>query len=195
MKKPLGEDYFTRYGAHTPGYEKKDYSRNWSMYTFSIPEVLRTYRSRFGKAPRTLLDLGAADGSLLKKALQRGLKARGIENSAYILSRIRDPKIKALIRNGDANREIRDMQTDSLDVVVECVAQYLAPSARDRYLRHVRRVCSGMVCLLVDAKSYNGIRGGAHTGVRTFETKTWWRKKMFALGFKRCENDFYFFRD
>ena len=102
MTQPLGEDYFTRYGAHTPGLKKKDYSRNWRIYTFSVPEILRTYRGRFGQAPKTFLDLGAADGSLMKKALQRGLKARGIENSAYILARIRDPKIRALIRNGDA---------------------------------------------------------------------------------------------
>lgn len=195
MKKPLGEDYFTRYGAHTPGYEKKDYSRNWSHYTFSIPEILRTYRSRFEKLPKTFLDLGAADGSLLKKALRRGLKVRGVENSPYILARIRDPKIRALIRQADADIEILKFKSDSVDVVVECVAQYLPPRARDRYLKQVRRVCPGMVCLLVDAKNYNGIRGKAHTGVRTFETKTWWRKKMFSLGFNRCDDDFYFFRD
>jgi len=195
MKKPLGEEYFTRYGAHTPGLEKKDYSRNWRIYTFSIPEILRIYRSRFDGAPKTFLDLGAADGSLMKKALQRGLKVRGVENSEYILARIRDPKIRARIKKADADQEIRNIRSDSFDVVVECVAQYLAPRARDRYLKQVRRVCPGMVCLLVDAKSYNGIRGTAHTGVRTFETKTWWRKKMFSLGFKRCEDDFYFFRD
>lgn len=34
---------------------------------------------------------------------------------------------------------------------------------------------------------------GPHTGVRTFETMTWWRRKMLGIGFERSEKDFYFF--
>ncbi|HAO99947.1 MAG TPA: hypothetical protein DCQ83_07895 [Fibrobacteres bacterium] len=195
MSRPLGEEYFARYGANAPGYRKTDYSKTWQYHTFSLPDIFRIYQKRFGKVPETFLDLGAADGRLLQKALRRGLNACGVENSPYILARIRDPKLRARIRNADATREIRNIKAGSYDVVVECVAQYLPPRRRDRYLKNVRRVCSGVVCLLVDAKNYDGNRSGPHTGVRTFESKTWWRSKMRSLGFMRCEEDFYFFRD
>src|SRR5690606_9120739 len=115
---------------------------------------------------------GAADGSFLRKALERGLKVRGIENSPYILSRIKDPKIKALILEADAVDAIRDVKPGSCDIILECAAQYLPPRRLDRYLKNVARACSreGMVCLLVDPKNYDGDRSGPHTGVRTFET-------------------------
>jgi SAM-dependent methyltransferase len=194
--KPLGADYFDRYGVNTAGTRKRDYSRSWRHFTFSLPEILRVYRRRFGKGPRTFLDIGAADGSFLKKALERGLKARGIENSPYILARIKEPKIRALILEADAVDAIRDVKPGSHDIILECAAQYLPPHRLDRYLKNVARACSsdGMVCLLIDPKNYDGDRSGPHTGVRTFETMTWWRRKMLVLGFKRSDKDFYFLK-
>ena len=192
---PLGEDYFARYGSNTPGERKTDYSRSWRHYTFSLPEIFRLYRARFGRKPETFLDIGAADGSLVKKALEKGLKARGLENSPYILARIADPALRALIAEADAADAIKRMPAASCDVIVECAAQYLPPRRLDRYLRNVARVSSGMVCLSVDARNYEGNRSGPHTGVRTFETKTWWRRKMREAGFPRCEADYYFFKE
>jgi hypothetical protein len=193
---PLGEDYFARYGVDTPGLRKKDYSRSWRHFTFSLPEILRVYRQRFGKPAQTFLDIGAADGSFMKKALGRGLKVRGIENSPYILARIQDRKLRALIVQADAVDAIRTVKPGSYDIILECAAQYLPPRRLDRYLKNVARACSaeGMVCLLIDPKNYDGDRSGPHTGVRTFETMTWWRKKMLGLGFERSGKDFYFFR-
>jgi hypothetical protein len=96
----------------------------------------------------------------------------------------------------DAVDAVRDVESGSCDIILECAAQYLPPRRLDRYLKHVARVCSGdgMVCLLVDPKNYQGDRSPAHTGARTFETMTWWRKKMLSLGFKRSGKDFYFFK-
>src|SRR4051812_26687322 len=105
MTRPLGEDYFARYGAKGPGERPSDYSKNWRDYTFSLPEILKIYRRHFGEKPQTFFDIGAADGRLVKKALQYGLKAWGIENSPYILSKISDRKVKALIREADAATE------------------------------------------------------------------------------------------
>ena len=194
MPKPLGKDYFSRYGAHTPGYQNTDYSKSWRDYTFAVDEVLETYRKHFGEDPKTFLDIGAADGRLLKRALRHGLKARGIENSSYILDQIKDRKIRARIKKADATKEIRALKAESYDIIVECVAQYLSPTRRDGYLKKVTRAWSGMVCLLVDAKGYGGSRSGPHAGVRTYETKTWWKRKMLSIGFKKCQEDFYFFK-
>ena len=195
MPKPLGKEYFSRYGADTPGYKKIDYSKNWRDYTFVLDEVIEAYRTRFGEDPKTFLDIGAADGSLLRKAARRGLKARGIENSPYILGRIKDPKTRALIKKADAAVEVRSLKAKAYDIVVECVAQYLPPGRVDGYLKQVSRICSRMVCLLVDAKGYDGIRSGPHTGVQTFESRSWWKRKMFSHGFRKCEKDFYFFKN
>ena len=194
MPKPLGKEYFSRYGAHTPGYQNIDYSKSWRDYTFAVDEVVKAYRKRFNEEPKTFLDIGAADGRLLKQALRHGLKARGIEHSSYILDRIKDRKIRLRIKKTDAVKEIRSLKPESQDIIVECVAQYLSPVRRDRYLKTVVRACSGMVCLLVDARGYDGNRSGPHTAVRTYETKTWWKRKMLSLGFKKCEEDFYFFK-
>jgi SAM-dependent methyltransferase len=196
---PLGKDYFALYGPSTPGIRKADYSRNWRHFTFSLPEILRVYRKRFGREPRTFLDIGAADGSFLKKALEQGLKAKGIENSPYILARIQDRKLKALILEGNAADLIRDpkvIEPGAYDIVLECAAQYLPPRRLDPYLKNVARLCSesGMVCLLIDPKNYEGDRSGPHTGVRTFESMTWWRKKMLSFGYEKSGKDFYFFK-
>jgi SAM-dependent methyltransferase len=195
--KPLGRDYFARYGVNTAGTRKRDYARSWRHFTFSLPEILRTYRRRNGRRPETFLDIGAADGRFVALAVQAGLKARGIENSPYILSRIEDPALRALIVNGDAADAIRDVPAGSCDVILECAAQYLPPRRLDRYLRNVARACApgGMACLLVDPRNYGGDRCPAHTGVRTFETMTAWRKRMRAAGFAHVkDHDFFFFR-
>lgn len=194
---PLGEEYFTRYGVNTKGVRKADYARNWRHFTFSLPEILDVYRSRHGRLPATFLDVGAADGRFVALALEAGLKARGIENSPYILSRIVDPALKALIVEGDAAAVIRDFGPGSFDVILECAAQYLPPRRLDRYLRNIARACApgGMICLLVDPRNYGGDRCPAHTGVRTFETMTGWRRKMLASGFRSVPRyDFFFFK-
>lgn len=191
---PLGEAYFTRYGT---GDSRTDYSRSWKRFTFSVPAILRVYRERYGRMPATLLDLGAADGSLMREAMALGLKARGVENSPYILSRVRDPKLRRLIRRADAADFVRDLKPGSFDVIVECTAQYLPPRRLARYLRNVARALSpaGMACLLVDPRGYQGDRSPPHAGVRTYDTVTGWRRRMREAGFARREGEFYFFRE
>lgn len=191
---PFGEEYFTSYGAHGPGGRKLDYARNWRDHTFSLPDILKRYKARYGKAPRTFFDIGAADGRLVGAALDRGLKARGIENSPYILARITDPRIKARVRRADALQAIREIPDGACDIVIECAAQYLPPRRLKAYLRQVARICAGITCLSVDARNYQGNRSGPHAGVRTFETATWWRKALFEAGFELCEDDYYFFK-
>jgi hypothetical protein len=191
---PLGEEYFARYGARGAGGRAADYSRNWRDHTFSVPEIIRLHQARFRKAPRTFFDIGAADGSLVDQALKHGLRARGIENSPYILARITDRRLKARIRRADALEALRELPDGAYDVVIECAAQYLPPHRLNRYLKNVARVCSGMACLSVDARNYQGNRAGPHAGVRTFETMTCWKKTMRAAGFKGCEQDYYFFK-
>jgi hypothetical protein len=193
MSRPLGEEYFTRYGVNSAGVRKTDYSRNWRHFTFSLPEILRIYKKRLGKPPRTFLDIGAADGRFMEEARSRGLKVRGIENSPYILAQIRDRSLRARIRVGNAADLIRDFEPGAFDIILECAAQYLPPRRLDRYLKNLARLRPGMVCLLVDPRNYQGDRGSAHTGVRTFETITWWKKKMEETGFRRSSHDFFFF--
>lgn len=194
MSRPLGEEYFARYGVNSAGIQKKDYARSWRHFTFSLSEILRVYRKRVGKAPRTFLDIGAADGRFMQAARARGLRVWGIENSPYILERIEDPKLKALIQVGNAADIARDLEPGAFDILLECAAQYLPPRRLDRYLKNLARLKPGMVCLLVDPRNYQGDRGKAHTGVRTFETITWWKRKMAGVGYGKREGDFYFFR-
>lgn len=196
--KALGAEYFERYGVNTAGTVKRDYARSWRHFTFSFPEILRVYRTRNRRKPETFLDIGAADGRFVALALKAGLNARGIENSPYILARIGDPALRKLITVADAAAAIRDVPAGSCDVVLECAAQYLPPRRLARYLKNVARACApgGMVCLLVDPRNYQGDRAPAHTGARTFETMTWWRARMIALGLQRVAgHDFYFFKD
>ena len=193
----LGADYFDRYGVNTAGTPKRDYARSWRHFTFSLPEILRTFRREAGRKPETFLDIGAADGRFVALALKAGLKARGIENSPYILARIEDPKLKKLITVADAADAIVDLPAGSCDIILECAAQYLPPRRLARYLRNVARACApdGMVCLLVDPRNYQGDRSPSHTGARTFETMTWWRARMTKLGLRRATgHDFFFFR-
>lgn len=193
----LGADYFERYGVNTAGTVKRDYARSWRHFTFSLPEILRVYRAHNGRTPATFLDIGAADGRFVARALKAGLTARGIENSPYILARIEDAALRKLITVADAADAIVDIPAGSCDVILECAAQYLPPRRLARYLKNVTRACApgGLICLLVDPKNYQGDRAPAHTGARTFETMTWWRARMTALGLRRVRgHDFYFFK-
>jgi SAM-dependent methyltransferase len=130
----------------------------------------------------------------MREARTRGLKVRGIENSPYILERIRDRTIRDRIQVGNAADLIREIEPGSFDLILECAAQYLPPHRLDRYLKNLARLEPNMVCLLVDPRNYQGDRGAAHTGVRTFETITWWKKKMREAGFEHSVNDFFFFK-
>jgi SAM-dependent methyltransferase len=201
-QQPLGADYFTRYGVNTAGTPKRDYARSWRHFTFSLPEILRVWRANPRAAgpnrPRTFLDIGAADGRFVALALKAGLDAWGIENSPYILARIEDPGLRARIIAGDAADAVAALPAGSQDLILECAAQYLPPRRLGRYLRNVARLCApgGMICLLVDPRNYQGDRAPAHTGARTFETMTWWRARMTALGLKRVPgHDFFFLKD
>jgi SAM-dependent methyltransferase len=193
----LGADYFDRYGVNTAGTRKRDYARSWRHFTFSLPEILRVYRAHNGRKPESFLDIGAADGRFVQLALKAGLSARGIENSPYILSRIEDPALKTLITVADAADAILEVPAGSCDVILECAAQYLPPRRLARYLKNVTRATApgGLVCLLVDPKNYQGDRAPAHTGAKTFETMTWWRGHMTALGLRRIpDHDFFFLK-
>ncbi len=195
--RPLGADYFEHYGVNTAGIRKRDYARNWRHFTFHLPEILRTFRAVTGRKPVNFLDIGAADGRLLRLALKAGLEAHGIENSPYILARIEDDGLRRLITVGDAADAIRDVPAGSRDIILECAGQYLPPRRLARYLRNVARACApgGMVCLLVDPRNYQGDRAPAHTGVQTFEPITWWRARMVECGMRRIPGqDFYFFK-
>lgn len=173
----LGADYFRQYGPGGAG----DYEKTWRDFTFDPAAVLGLYRELFGGKPATMLDLGAANGALMKAFLAKGVDAIGIEKSEYIRDRIKSRELKGRIIPGDAHETLRSLEGQRFDLVVECSAQYLPRKSLRPYLKEVHKACGRMCCLLVDFK----VPGReAHNSVTVFEPRAFWKAEMLRAGFK-----------
>jgi SAM-dependent methyltransferase len=175
--KTADPSYFETYG---PG-GSRSYEDSWRDFTFEPSDVLPLYKALFGSKPKTLLDLGAANGALVSAFLRRGVDALGLERSAYIHKKITDKNLKKRILLGDVLTLLPKVPSASFDMVLDCTAQYLPRKSLPRHLRQVKRVCKNLCCLLVQFREK---KDPPHQAVTLFETKTWWKARMRAAGFK-----------
>jgi hypothetical protein len=169
--------YFESYG---PG-GSKSYARSWREFTFDPADILALHKALFDAKPKTLLDLGAANGALVAAFLKKGVDAVGIENSRYIHRTIADPSLKKRIALGDARQIIRTLPAQGFDVVIDCAAQYLPARQMPAYLKQLRRITGNLFCLLVEFKTGSE---PPHQGVRHFQPPQWWKARLAAAGFK-----------
>lgn len=173
----LDAAYFQTYG---PGGDKS-YAESWQDFTFDPDDVITLFQTLFNRKPKTLLDIGAADGALVQAFLRERVDAIGIENSAYIHRQIRDRRLRRRVLFGDADAFLKHFPDARFDIVIDCATQYLTRRQLRPHLEQSRRVCAHLFCLLVDFKQG---RNRPHRGAALFETPSWWKIRLAAAGFK-----------
>jgi SAM-dependent methyltransferase len=176
-RRAFDKSYFAAYG---PG-GNKAYEKSWRDFTFDPKDVIGLYRALFDTKPKTLLDIGAANGALVSAFLGKGVEALGIENSPIIHRKIKSRRLKSRVRLGDAATLVPRLPDAAFDVIIECAAQYLPRKAVRAYLKQVHRACARLCCLLIQFKERDAT---PHQGLAVFETKAWWKAEMARAGFE-----------
>lgn len=176
----LPPSYFDQYADPTHGTRKDlSYSANWRVYGFQIFE---TFLSETQKRPRTVLDIGAADGSVIKELLSRGFEAYGIEASRYIYDQAEED-VKQRIAFGDAVELVKNLPSNSFDAVYETAAQYVPKEKLVGYLKELRRVVTRDLVLVLHTKDFDP---KPHSGQVNHLHDVTWRRLLKDAGFKEA---------
>lgn len=64
-------------------YNYRDYDGRWTMFSVPPSMLAEVFKERFGYAPKTFFDCGAATGEIVYRARQLGMDARGIDIREY----------------------------------------------------------------------------------------------------------------
>lgn len=135
--KPLPLSYFDEYADDDV--EDRSYKSNWRDYGFNrLEDYFLELKSRYRPTPTTLLEIGSADGSVLRELRSRGIKVRGVEFNTDMYKQAGFDK--SLISNADAYQVLKAIQNDSYQCVYETAAQYIPEKLLRNYFREINRV-------------------------------------------------------
>ena len=175
---PLPPKYFDQY-ADDRGGNERDYSANWRQYGFQIFE---TFLDETNDRPDHVLDIGAADGSVIRELLSRGIDAYGIEASKYIYDKAEDD-VKSRIAFGDATEIVKKLPDQSFDAIYETAAQYVPKEKLKEYLRELARVVKNDLVIVLHTVDFDP---KAHFGQVNHLHDLTWRKLITDAGFKEA---------
>jgi SAM-dependent methyltransferase len=176
---PLPAQYFDQYAD--PGRPSRDYASNWKVYGFQIFE---SYLNALepGQFPKTVLDVGAADGSTIRELSRRGFDARGIESSPYIYEQAQ-PDVKDKIAFGDATKLVKELPANSYDALYETAAQYVPKEQLREYLADLARVVKNDLVIVLHTVDYDP---KPHDCQVNHLHDVTWRKLLDEAGFEEA---------
>lgn len=171
----FGSDYFEKYANITT----KSYNEGWYDLGGSIVrDAIFAFHLMNLKAPKSLLDLGCANGKTLQLSKLMGVsKVRGVE-----LSDIADeasPSIRKFITKESADLFVKG-HSISYNIVCDFVAQYLEDDYLD-YLDDCIQLLkpNGIFSIIYDPKEKGG---KPHLHQKQYHTTSFWDKKLRKLG-------------
>ena len=173
---PLPASYFDNYGDQ--GQPSRAYKDKFKRYGFQIFEA---YLDNVPKEqwPKTVLDVGAADGSVIRELVAKGIDARGIESAKYIYDQAKED-VKDRIAFGDALVLIKEIPPNTYDTVFETVAQYTPTNKLRDYLQSLASITKRDLILQVHTKDYDP---EPHQNQVNFLHDATWRALMSDAGF------------
>jgi hypothetical protein len=132
----LPSDYFDNYADDDS--DDRTYGSNWREYGFHrMEDYFHELDRRYLAHPRTCLEIGSADGSVIRELRSRGIETRGIEASGIYhqagLERTR-------IAHSDAVQVVKVIPDNSYECVYETAAQYIEKKFLKGYFRNLRRI-------------------------------------------------------
>ena len=134
----LPRDYFDNYADDIDDGDRS-YSSNWREYGFHrFQDYLEALKSKYMPVPKTLLEIGSADGSVIRELAKIGIEARGIEYSREIFDTAGIERRK--IACGDAVQIIKAIPDNSYDCIYETSAQYIEKKYLRKFFKSVHRV-------------------------------------------------------
>jgi SAM-dependent methyltransferase len=138
--KPLPSSYFSEYADPDAKINDRSYSKNWKDYGFErFRDYLKVLGSRYQNQPRSVLECGSADGSVINELSRMGIQARGIEFSKSIL-KTSHPDTRKLIARGNSIEVVKVIPDNSFDCVYETAAQYIPEQYLEEYFRNLARI-------------------------------------------------------
>ena len=195
MAVELPASYFQNYAWGPQAPEDKSYDANWENFGFQVFEHYLYSLEECGlQAPKTILDIGCANGNTLRELASRGFTVRGIENSQAAVDLAKDD-VKSWIKQGDATEIVRGFKERAFDTVFDCVSQYLGDEQLDVYFRDLYRITNTDLVVMVSTQEY---ASGAHEHQVQFKPVQFWRDTITSAGFVEAgdpdENVFWFQR-
>jgi hypothetical protein len=186
----FGESYFRHYGGHN-----RPYRNTFEKYCTSPIELRKFLQATGRRFPRSIVDLGAADGSALKlfgKVFSADV-LHGVENSTYAFER----RIVDNIFLGDmcdfvANRPASFLRM--YDLILVNSAMYLRPQQLASFLQSLKTLCHRNTTIVLTLPSYypSGIytylaefkRSLACRTIPIIRPKPWWIEAAYDGGFE-----------
>ena len=188
--KEFEHSYFRHYGGYN-----RPYRKTFKQYGNSPVELRKFLRATGRRFPETILDLGAADGSALKR-FGRFFSARvlhGVELSRYAYAR----RVVEDIFLGDMCEFAADRPAGFLpqyDLVLVNSAMYLQPDELPSFLRSLVSLCHRRTTIMFALPSYypSGLytylpefkRSCPGRSVPIIRPKGWWIESVYNAGFE-----------
>ena len=144
--KPLPLDYFQNYADDDV--EDRTYQSNWRDYGFQrFEDYLKALKSRYRTQPKSVFEIGSADGSVIRELRSRGIDARGVELSSAMFQQAGLERSR--IACADAFQVMKAIPDSAYDCVYETAAQYIPEKLLKRYFREIRRITKSDLVLVV----------------------------------------------
>jgi SAM-dependent methyltransferase len=170
-------DYFNNYGG-------KDYSENYSKFTYSAEYVLKKLKEA-KIYPDSILDAGCASGELVADFLKFGINALGFDNNKEVLKKSVCPLHTFY---GDL-RKIDNLEGNYFDVIYLNSLMYLYPQEILPTLKKIHKICDKAVFLCTPFLGQTGMRSDIY---RKFLAKpSWWDSQFKEANFKKFNKEIY----
>ena len=191
----LPATYFQNYAWGPQAPADKSYDANWRGFGFQVFENYLYNLEECGlEPPKTVLDIGCANGNTLRELASRGFTVRGIENSQAAVD-LAKPDVRPWIKQGDATQLVKGFKDRAFDTVFDCVSQYLEDDQLSVYFQDLYRITNTDLVVMVSTQEY---ASGAHNFQVQFKPVQFWRDTISAAGFREAgdpdENVFWFQR-
>jgi hypothetical protein len=188
--KEFEQSYFRHYGGYN-----RPYRKTFKLYGNSPVEFRKFLRATGRRFPKSILDLGAADGSALK-LFGRFFSAdilHGVELSRYAFERrVVDDIFLGDMREFVVNRPAGFLRV--YDLVLVNSAMYLRPNQLPSFLLSLVSLCHKDTTIMLALPSY--YPSGMHTylvdfkracpgrGMPIIRPKAWWVEAAYDAGFE-----------
>lgn len=176
----LPTDYFDNYADNIGEDEDRSYQANWRDYGFHLFErYLNMLEKMYLKYPKNILEIGSADGSVMRELQSQGFDVRGIESN-FDMYKLAGSE-RSRITYGDAVQVLKAIPDGSFDCIFETAAQYIEEKTLRSYFKNIHRITRRDLIITLHTFEEGS---KPHPYQKNHQSRDWWLELLESVGFE-----------